>query len=66
MVEFVNLLIKSFSHSSYWSKVAKVSIENLTNDSVIPIIHEKDFEMESFVMGFHEYKNASTPVKNKN
>ena len=40
-------------------------MENLTNDSVIPIIREKDFEMESFVMGFHNYKNASIPVKNE-
>ena len=36
----------------------QVSMENLTNDSVIPIIPEKEFEMESFVMSSQEYKNA--------
>ena len=39
-------------------KKAKVSIENLTNDSVVPIIREADFEMDLFVLGFQEYKNA--------
>ena len=37
-------------------------MENLTNDSVVPIMHETDFEMELFVMGFQECKNAWTPV----
>ena len=38
--------------------IFQVSMENLTNDSVIPIIPEKEFEMESFVMSSQEYKNA--------
>ena len=38
---------------------------NLTNDLVVPIIHETDFEMDLFVMGFQEYKNAWTLVKNE-
>ena len=37
-------------------------MENLTNDPVVPIMHETDFEMELFVMGFQECKNAWTPV----
>ena len=37
-------------------------MENLTNDSVVPIMRETDFEMELFVMGFQECKNAWTPV----
>ena len=52
MLEFVNLFRKS-----------KVSIENLTNDSVVPIIRETDFEMDLSVMGFQENKNAWTLVK---
>ena len=63
MFEFVNLFGKCFFHSSYWSKKSKVSIENLTNDSVVPIIRETDFEMDLSVMGFQEYKNAWTLVK---
>ena len=63
MFEFVNLFGKCFFHSSYWSKKSKVSIENLTNDSVVPIIRETDFEMNLSVMGFQEYKNAWTLVK---
>ena len=35
------------------------------NDVMISIIRKKDFEMESFVTGFHEYKNAWEPVKNE-
>ena len=40
-------------------------MENLTNDSVIPIICEKDFKTELLVMGFHEFQNTWTPVKNE-
>ena len=32
---------------------------------MVPIIHETDFEMDLFVMGFQEYKNAWTLIKNK-
>ena len=63
MFEFVNLFRKCFFCSSYWLKISKVSIENLTNDSVVPIIRETDFEMDLSVMGFQEYKNAWTLVK---
>ena len=63
MFEFVNLFRKCFFCSSYWLKISKVSIENLTNDSVVPIIHKRDFEMDWSVMGFQEYKNAWTLVK---
>ena len=38
---------------------------NLTNDLVVPIIRETDFEMDLFVMGFLEYTNAWTLVKNE-
>ena len=40
-------------------------MENLTNDLVVPIIRETDFEMDLFVMGFQEYTNAWTLVKNE-
>ena len=40
-------------------------MENLTNDLVVPIMRETDFEMELFAMGFQECKNAWTPVKNE-
>ena len=36
---------------------------NLTNDLVVPTIRTTDFEMDLFVMGFQEYKNAWTLVK---
>ena len=62
MFEFVNLFRKSFFHSSCWLKKSKVSIENLTNDSVVPIIRETDFEMDLSVMSFQEYKNTWTLV----
>lgn len=32
---------------------------------MIPIIHKKDFEIKSFVIGFQEYKNTWTPVKSE-
>ena len=57
MFEFVNLFRKCFFYS-YWLKISKVSIENLTNDSVVPIIRETDFEMDLSVMSFQEHKNA--------
>ena len=38
---------------------------NLTNDLVVPIIRETDFEIHLFVMGFQEYTNAWTLVKNE-
>ena len=63
MFEFVNLFRKCFFHPSYWLKKSKVSIQNLTNDSVVPIIRETDFEMDLSVMGFQENKNAWTLVK---
>ena len=40
-------------------------MENLTIDLVVPIMRETDFEIELFVMGFQECKNAWTPVKMK-
>ena len=33
-------------------------MENLTNDSVVPIMRETDFEMELFVMDFQECQNT--------
>ena len=33
---------------------------NLTNDLVVPIIRETDFEMDLLVMGFQEFKNTWT------
>ena len=65
MFEFLNLLRKCFFHSSYWSKKAKVSMKNLTNDLVVPIIRETDFEMDLLVMGFQEFKNTWTSWKRK-
>ena len=38
---------------------------NLTNDLVVPTIRATDFEMDLFVMGFQEYKNTWTLVKNE-
>ena len=38
---------------------------NLTNDLVVPLIRETDFEMDLFVMGFQEYTNAWTLVKKR-
>ena len=32
---------------------------------MVPILRETDFEMDLFVMGFQEYKNAWTLVKNE-
>ena len=32
---------------------------------MVPIMRETDFEMDLFVMGFQEYKNAWTLVKNE-
>ena len=40
-------------------------MENLLDDTVFPIIREKELEVESFVMGFHEYKNVWAPVENE-
>ena len=58
--KFVEKMIFSFV---LLIKKSKVSMENLTNDSVVPIICETDLEMDLFVMGFQEYKNAWTLVK---
>ena len=58
--KFVEKMIFSFV---LLIKKSKVSIENLTNDSVVPIICETDLEMDLFVMGFQECKNAWTLVK---
>ena len=32
---------------------------------MVPIIHETDFEMDLFVMGFQEFENVWTLVKNQ-
>ena len=53
--KFVEKMIFSFV---LLIKKSKVSIKNLTNDSVVPIICETDLEMDLFVMGFQEYKNS--------
>ena len=40
-------------------------MENLLDDTVFPIIRKKELEVESFVMGCHEYKNVWAPVENE-
>ena len=30
-------------------------MENMSNYTLIPIIHGKEFDIKSFIMGFHEY-----------
>ena len=40
-------------------------MESLSNDAPIPIIREKELQIKSFVMGFHEYRNIWTPHKNE-
>ena len=40
-------------------------MESFSDDTAIPIIREKEVELISFVMGFHEYKNIWTPAENE-
>lgn len=41
-------------------------MEILSNqDALIPIIREKELEIKSFVMGFHEYRTVWTPCENE-
>ena len=40
-------------------------IENLSVDTVIRVICEKELEVGSFVMGFQEYKKAWPSLENK-
>ena len=39
--------------------------EKLPNDTLIPIISEKELDRKSFIMGFHEYRAIWTPHENK-
>ena len=39
-------------------------MENVSNETQIPIICEKEMEVKSFVMGFHEYRKIWIPKEN--
>ena len=39
-------------------------MENVSNEIQIPIIFEKEMEVKSFVMGFHEYRKIWIPKEN--
>ena len=39
-------------------------MEKLPNDTLIPIISEKELDRKSFIMGFHEYRAIWTPHEN--
>ena len=43
-----------------------MEMENLTKniDLLIPIIKEKEYQIESFVMGYHVYRNIWLPILN--
>ena len=40
-------------------------MESLSNDALNPIVQEKELNIKSFVMGFHEYKTIWTPHENE-
>ena len=40
-------------------------MESLSNDTLIPIIREKELDVKSFMMGFHEYRTIWTPHENE-
>ena len=40
-------------------------MESLSNDTLIPIIREKELDVKSFMMGFHEYRTIWTPQENE-
>lgn len=40
-------------------------MESLLDDTLIPIICEKVFDIKAFVIGFDEYRTIGTPLKNE-
>ena len=40
-------------------------MERLPNDTLIPIIREKELDVKSFIMDFHEYRTIWTPHENE-
>ena len=41
--------------------VSEVSIENILNCSQLPVLLKKQYDIETFIMGFHVYKSSWTP-----
>ena len=52
-------------YSSYLVSIVSLEEQSLSNDALIPIVREKDLEIKSFLMGFHEYRTLWTPHENE-
>ena len=55
------VLFVTFGFTCFW----KSSMGGLSNDALIPIIRDKELKINSFVMGFHEYRTIWMPYKNE-
>ena len=56
-----NFICRAWFHLFHW----KSNMENLSNDTLIPIIHGKELDIKSFIMGFHEYSTIWMLHKNE-